>query len=66
MNISFKNRHLKIFISSTFEDMHNEREILLKDVFLKLKNITKQKRYRYYRDRFKMGNYIGRGRFGTK
>ena len=43
MNTSFKNRHLKIFISSTFEDMHNEREVLLKDVFLKLKNFAKQR-----------------------
>lgn len=36
-------RHLKIFISSTFQDMHNEREILLKDTFLELKKIAKNR-----------------------
>ena len=34
-------RHLKIFISSTFQDMQDEREILLKDTFLELKKIAK-------------------------
>jgi preprotein translocase subunit SecA/nephrocystin-3 len=36
-------RHLKIFISSTFQDMHNEREILLKNTFLELKKIAKSR-----------------------
>ena len=34
-------RHLKIFISSTFQDMQEEREILLKETFLELKKIAK-------------------------
>lgn len=36
-------RHLKIFISSTFNDMHDEREILLKNTFLELKKIAKSR-----------------------
>ncbi|NEW61327.1 DUF2225 domain-containing protein [Sulfurovum sp. bin170] len=36
-------RHLKIFISSTFQDMDEEREILLKDTFLELKKIAKSR-----------------------
>ena len=39
-------RHLKIFISSTFEDMKEEREILLKNTFLELKKIAKERRER--------------------
>ena len=35
--------HLKIFISSTFQDMQEEREILLKETFLELKKIAKQR-----------------------
>jgi hypothetical protein len=36
-------RHLKIFISSTFKDMEDEREILLKETFLELKKIAKER-----------------------
>ena len=36
-------RHLKIFISSTFQDMQEEREILLKETFLELKKIAKKR-----------------------
>ena len=36
-------RHLKIFISSTFQDMQDEREELLKKVFIKLKKEAKQR-----------------------
>lgn len=36
-------RHLKIFISSTFNDMEEEREELLKKVFVKLKKEAKQR-----------------------
>ncbi len=36
-------RHLKIFISSTFQDMEEEREILLKKTFLELKKIAKSR-----------------------
>ena len=36
-------RHLKVFISSTFQDMQDEREILLKDTFLALKKIAKSR-----------------------
>jgi hypothetical protein len=36
-------RHLKIFISSTFQDMHKEREVLLKETFLELKKIAKER-----------------------
>jgi len=36
-------RHLKIFISSTFTDMQEEREILLKETFLELKKIAKSR-----------------------
>ena len=36
-------RHLKIFISSTFQDMQEEREILLKETFLELKKIAKSR-----------------------
>lgn len=36
-------RHLKIFISSTFQDMQEEREVLLKDTFLTLKKIAKSR-----------------------
>ncbi len=36
-------RHLKIFIFSTFEDMYDEREILLKNTFLELKKLAKQR-----------------------
>ena len=35
--------HLKIFISSTFQDMEEEREILLKKTFLELKKIAKKR-----------------------
>ncbi len=36
-------RHLKVFISSTFQDMQKEREILLKETFLELKKIAKSR-----------------------
>jgi preprotein translocase subunit SecA/nephrocystin-3 len=36
-------RHLKVFISSTFQDMDEEREILLKNTFLELKKIAKSR-----------------------
>jgi len=36
-------RHLKIFISSTFQDMEEEREVLLKNTFLELKKIAKSR-----------------------
>ena len=36
-------QHLKIFISSTFQDMQEEREILLKKTFLELKKIAKKR-----------------------
>ena len=36
-------KHLKIFISSTFQDMQEEREELLKKVFVKLKKEAKQR-----------------------
>ena len=36
-------KHLKIFISSTFQDMQEEREILLKETFLELKKIAKKR-----------------------
>ncbi len=36
-------RHLKIFISSTFQDMQEEREVLLKNTFLELKKIAKKR-----------------------
>ena len=36
-------RHLKIFISSTFQDMEEEREVLLKNTFLELKKIAKKR-----------------------
>jgi len=38
-----ENRHIKIFISSTFQDMQQEREILIKEVFLELKKTAKQR-----------------------
>lgn len=36
-------RHLKIFISSTFEDMQEEREVLLKETFLEFKKLAKER-----------------------
>ncbi len=38
-----KTRHLKIFISSTFQDMQEERKVLLKEVFLELKKIARER-----------------------
>ena len=35
--------HLKIFISSTFRDMHPERQKLITDVFIKFKKLAKQR-----------------------
>ena len=37
------NRHLRIFVSSTFLDMFEEREVLQKEVFLELKKIAKKR-----------------------
>lgn len=37
------NRHLRIFVSSTFLDMFEEREVLQKEVFLELKSIAKKR-----------------------
>ena len=36
-------RHLKIFISSTFQDMQGEREVLVKETFLELKKIAQKR-----------------------
>jgi len=38
-----KTRHLKIFISSKFIGMEKEREVLLKEVFLELKKVAKER-----------------------
>jgi len=35
--------HLKIFISSTFKDMHDERQQLITNVFIKFKKLAKQR-----------------------
>ena len=37
------NPHLKIFISSTFRDMHPERQKLITNVFIKFKKLAKQR-----------------------
>ena len=36
-------RHLKIFISSTFNDMHDERQKLISNVFIKFRKLAKQR-----------------------
>ena len=41
--MALNNRHLKIFISSTFQDMKEERETLLKDIFFELRSIAKKR-----------------------
>ena len=35
--------HIKIFISSTFKDMHDERQKLITNVFIKFRKLAKQR-----------------------
>ena len=37
MNNNIENRQIRIFISSTFQDMHNERDYLITKVFPRLR-----------------------------
>jgi len=38
-------KDLRIFVSSTFSDMHEERDILIKKVFPKLNSLTRSRGY---------------------
>lgn len=42
-NIFIDNRHIRVFISSTFQDMKDEREYLIKRIFPELKQIAEKR-----------------------
>ncbi|MCS7196876.1 MAG: DUF4062 domain-containing protein, partial [Aquificaceae bacterium] len=42
-----ESRHLRVFVSSTFVDMHEERERLAKEVFPKLRSYARQRQVEF-------------------
>ena len=43
MSNLIENRHIRVFISSTFQDMHDERDYLMKRTFPKLRKIAAER-----------------------